>query len=117
MHILFSEFTPMFKDIWITKAYSGKAKLWKVFWFGYVATLLPTTILTNIAKEISLINPSSFFVGIAFLAVLLLNVWLAVSMWRCSANSSHTAYELLGKIWSVAQGFFALLAIQLAFGS
>jgi hypothetical protein len=30
----------MFKNIWITKAYSGEAKLWKVFWFGYIATLL-----------------------------------------------------------------------------
>lgn len=105
----------MLKDTWISKAYSGEAKLWKVFWFGYAATLLPVTILSNIAKEMVVKTPASIFAFIVLLAVWLLYIWLGISMWRCSRNSSHRAYMLLGRLWSIVLGIFVLSAIQLAF--
>lgn len=105
----------MIKNTWITKAYSGQARLWQVFWFGYIGTLLPVTILATIAKEEAVKTPSSILAPGILLTLWLLYVWLAISMWRCSDNSSHRAYALLGKIWSIVLGVFILSAIQLAF--
>jgi magnesium-transporting ATPase (P-type) len=105
----------MLKNTWIPKAYSGEAKLWKVFWFGYIGSLFPVTILTNIAKESLVKTPSSNFAFATLLVVGLLYAWLAISMWRCSSNSNHRAYKLLGKLWSIIIGIFVLSAIQLTF--
>ncbi len=105
----------MFKNTWIANAYSGGAKLWKVFWIGYVGTLLPVTILANIAKETAVKNPTSFFSFAVFLIVWLLYAWLAISLWRCARNSSHRAFTLLGRLWSIVLGIFLLSGILLVF--
>lgn len=105
----------MFASTWIANAYSGRAKLWKVFWIGYVGTLLPVTILANIAKETAVKTPTSMVAFAVFLAVFVLYAWLAVSMWRCSRNSSHRAFTLLGRLWAIVLGIFLISAIQLAF--
>lgn len=105
----------MLKKFWIANAYSGDARLWKVFWFGYVATLLPVTILSNIAKEIAVRNPASIFAFVVFLSVWLLYAWLAISLWRCAKNSDHKAFTLLGRIWAVVLGIFLLSGLILMF--
>ena len=105
----------MFKNTWIANAYSGGAKLWKVFWIGYVGTLLPVTILANIAKETAVKNPTSIFSFSVFVIVSVLYTWLAISLWRCAQNSSHRAFALLGRLWSIVLGIFLLSAIQLLF--
>lgn len=105
----------MLKKLWIANAYSGEAKLWKVFWFGYVATLLPVTILSNIAKEIAVKNPTSIFAFIVFLTIWLLYVWLAISLWRCAKNSGHKAFAVLGRVWSVVLGIFIFSGLLLVF--
>ncbi len=105
----------MFKNTWITKAYSGEAKLWKVFWFGYIGTLLPITVLTGLAKEAVVKTPASIFAFAALLAVWLFYAWLALSLWKCAGNSSHRAYALLGRLWSIVLCIFVLSAVQLAF--
>lgn len=105
----------MLRDSWIANAYSGDAKLWKVFWFGYIGTLLPVTILSNIAKEIVVKNPASVFAYIVFVVVWVLYVWLAISLWRCSKNSSHKGFMLLGRVWAGVLGIFLLSGLQLMF--
>lgn len=105
----------MLKNTWIASAYSGGAKLWKVFWIGYIGILLPVTILANIAKEIAAKNPSSFFSFTAFVVIWLLYAWLAISLWRCAHNSSHRAFALLGRLWAAVLGVFLLSGIMLMF--
>jgi hypothetical protein len=105
----------MLKKFWITNAYSGEAKLWKVFWFGYVGTLLPVTILTNIAKEMAVKNPASVFAYTVFCACWVLYAWLAISLWKCSKNSSHKGLMLLGRFWSGIVLIFLLSGISLMF--
>src|SRR4029077_17442889 len=110
-----SAFPPMFKNTWIANAYSGGAKLWKVFWIGYVGTLLPVTILANIAKETAVKNPTSLFSFAVFLMVWLLYAWLAILLGRCARNSSHRAFALLGRLWSIILGIFLLSGVRLIF--
>lgn len=105
----------MLRNSWIANAYSGEAKLWKVFWFGYIGTLLPVTILTNIAKEIAVKNPASVFAYVVFVVGWVLYAWLAISLWRCSKNSSHKGFMLLGRIWTIVLGIFLLSGLLLMF--
>jgi hypothetical protein len=105
----------MLKNSWIANAYSGDAKLWKVFWFGYIGTLLPVTILSNIAKEIAKKNPASIFANEIYVVSWVLYAWLAISLWRCSKNSSHKGFILLGRFWAVVLGIFLLSGLLLMF--
>lgn len=100
----------MIRDTWIQKAYSGQAKLWRVFWYGYVGTLIPVTILSGIARELTFKQPGAVLPFVVFVVVWLLYAWLMVSLWRCAPNSSNRIFLLLGRAWAL------LLAIILASG-
>ena len=100
----------MIRDTWIPKAYAGQAKLWRVFWYGYVGTLIPVTIVSGIARELATKQPKSLFPFSVFVVVWLLYAWLMVSLWRCAPNSSSRLFLILGRVWS------GVLAIILASG-
>ena len=98
---------------WIDRTYSGQSPLWKVFWFGYVAPLLPLTIAIGILKETAARIPS--FASFAFfLVIFLYQAWLAVSMWRCAPNVRYRAFFWLGRIVATITGL-GLFAAALNF--
>ncbi len=100
---------------WFNRAYDGQLKLWQVFWFGYMLTLFPVVIATNIAKELSVKSPASWVPFIVFVIVWLYYAWLAVSLWRCAPNASHKLFLWLGRGWSLILGIILLSGMLVIF--
>lgn len=103
----------MFKKYWFTAAYSGQAKLWKVFWFGYIGSLIPLTILLKLAKEIYIKSPESLFPYATFVFSWFLYAWLAIALWRCSKNSSNNIFMLLGRVLACTLGASIFSALHM----
>jgi threonine/homoserine/homoserine lactone efflux protein len=94
---------------WIDRTYSGEERLWKVFWLGYMAPLLPLTIGFGIYKEKSANFPA--WVGFVFLMVILLyQAWLAIAMWHCAPNVKHRAFYFLGRLVAGLMGVMVIAA-------
>ena len=94
---------------WIDRTYSGQSPLWKVFWLGYTAPLLPLTIALGVLKETPALIPS--WVSYAFLLIIFLyQAWLTVSMWRCAPNVRYRAFFWLGRIVATTTGLGLLAA-------
>ena len=103
---------------WIDRTYSGQSPLWKVFWFGWVAPLLPLTGAVGIFNETVERTPSWAHFAF-FLAVFLYQAWLAVSMWRCAPNVKYRAFFWLARIFAVVigLGLFAAARVFVKGGS
>lgn len=98
---------------WIGRAYTGQVRLWKVFWFGYVAPLLPLSVVFQLYKETADRLPS--WVGlVGFLAVFLYQVWLAIALWRCAPNVNRPSLRRLARVFAVFMGLVTL-AVALNF--
>ena len=84
--------------MWIADAYAGKARLGRVFWLGFVLPFLP--LVAGIGMTIG----ARLQIG-AWLTVFILLVvyewWLAVSLWRCSPNTSRPIYGQLARALSI----------------
>lgn len=94
---------------WIDRTYMGQERLWKVFWLGYMAPLLPLTIALGIFKET--VTKLSSWVSFGFVVILLIyQAWLAIAMWRCAPNVKHEVFFFLGRV------FATILAITAAGG-
>ena len=101
----------------VGNAYAGKAKLWRVFWLGYILLLIPVTIATNIAKEIWAQSPASFVPEAISLVVLFYYIWLSISLWRCAPNSTKRIYKILGRVWAVVIGMITLSGLLIVLKS
>ena len=92
---------------WIDSAYAGKQKLWKVFWFGWGAPLVPLVIAVNIYRELATRIPS--WVGIVLILLLLLYyAWLSIALWRCAPNASSGFGKFLGRAFAVLLALLTL---------
>lgn len=100
---------------WFGRAYDGQAKLWQVFWLGYVLPIFPVVIATNIAKELGAKSPSSWLPFIIFVVVWVYYVWIAISLWRCAPNSRGRVYLFLGRTWAVVLGIIILSGLLVIF--
>ncbi len=96
---------------WIERGYNGQVRLWKIFWFGYVAPLLPLSVVFQLYKETSDRLPS--WVGlVGFLAIFLFQVWLVVALWRCAPNVNRPSFRRLGRAFAVFLGIVTLAAAR-----
>lgn len=96
---------------WIDLAYKGHMRLWKVFWFGYVAPLLPLSVAFQLYKETADRLPS--WVGVVgFLVVFVYQVWLAIALWRCAPNVNRPGFRRLGRAFAVFVGLLTLAAAR-----
>ena len=99
---------------WFVRAYEGKVRLWRVFWFGYMLPLLPLFIAAQIAKAIFASSSSSAWpFGLFALVVGCYYFWALVSLWRCAPNSSHRAYALLARILSIVMVLQIVASVQM----
>jgi hypothetical protein len=69
------------------------------FVFGWLLPLLPLTIASKIAEEIGIKNPSSNVTYGLLVLLLFYNWWLALSVWRCAAQSK-TVYKILARVFA-----------------
>jgi hypothetical protein len=92
---------------WIDRTYTGQERLWKVFWLGYIAPLLPLTIAFGIFKETGVGAPS-WVSATFFIAVFLYQAWLAIAMWRCAPNVKRRTFFFLGRVFAVFIGLMTL---------
>jgi len=94
---------------WIIRAYVGQVRLWKVFWFGYVAPLLPLSVVFQLYRETADRLPS--WVGLlGFLAGFLYQAWLVVALWRCAPNVNQPSLRRLARVFAVFMGLITLAA-------
>ena len=77
-------------------SYKGKVKAWKVFVYGYLLPLLPTSILVRIFSELDALDALYWLVVVSFVY----NIWLVVSLWKCSFNVSKPFYSYFSKALS-----------------
>ena len=99
---------------WIDRAYTGQERLWKVFWLGFCAPLLPFTIALGIFKETSERLPSWATLTF-FLATCLYQTWLAIAMWRCAPNVKHRTFYFLARLFAISFAIMVLSALLQAF--
>jgi hypothetical protein len=80
-----------------SNAYKGEIKAWKVFVFGYLAPLVPYAILFGILTDLRLPN------GFYWLTVarFFYNIWLILSLWRCSPNVDKPFFNFLTKSFAL----------------
>jgi hypothetical protein len=95
---------------WIDRTYSGQERLWKVFWLGFIAPLIPLTIGLGVFKETSGSLPS-WAAFVFFIVVFLYQAWLAIAMWRCAPNVKHRAFYFLGRLFAA---FLVLMLLAAA---
>ena len=107
--------------MFITEAWQGHEKIWKVFWIYHVLV----SVSVGIALE-SYLNAflwkAGLAVSVAFLiAALVWVVWCYVSLWRCAFNSRWSgwgyivrAYVVLNVVWLGLQAADFLVPIYLS---
>lgn len=94
---------------WIDRTYVGREQLWKVFWFGFIAPLLPLTVAFGIFKETATRLPS--WVSFAFfVTVFLYQAWLTIATWRCAPNVKYRVFFYVGRLFAIFQGLMLLAA-------
>lgn len=79
-----------------SNSYKGKVKAWKVFVYGYLLPLLPTEILSRIFTELDNFDALYWLMVVSFIY----NIWLVVSLWRCSSNVTKPFLSYLSKALS-----------------
>jgi hypothetical protein len=94
-------------------SYKGKAKAWKVFAYGYLLPLLPTSILVRIFSELDTLDALYWLMVASFVY----NIWLVVSLWRCSSNVSKPFLSYFSKALSILILVQSLYLVTLLNGS
>ena len=92
---------------WIDRTYTGKEKLWKVFWFGYAAPFFPCLIAFKIFMEKAASLPTGAPL-VVFLAIFIYQAWLAIALWQCAPNVKHRVFYYLARIFAALLGVMAL---------
>lgn len=102
---------------WINDAYNGKTLLWKAFVFGYLIPVIPLTVLTQISKELFLINRYDITAFVIAVFVVFFYFWITIVMWKNSINTKNTISKILSRFFSVITAFssmsLALATIQI----
>ena len=117
----------------INRIWSGKEKLWKVFWiwnflifhiFDVLAVLIFFVAIFPVQVYMLAQNDPSISVGYPFtlldafyallgfcfiLFVLAYTVWVLVALWRSAFNSSKRIYGYLARFWVIIQLCYALV--------
>jgi hypothetical protein len=94
----------------IVKYWQGEEKLWKAFWV--VGVGLTVIIRTAIYLASTKGAPLIWWVT-ASAVVLVLQVWWAVSVWRCAHNASQKLWSQLARIMVIwLQNYDLLGALQ-----
>jgi len=90
----------------LSAAWSGKERLWKVFWLYYVLGLGVLSYLPDVFSEASRILKVP--VGVAVLVYL---VWAPVSVWRCAFNADQGVWGYVVRALLVAQAIVFVMVI------
>ncbi len=98
----------------IDSAYLGKTKLWKLFLFGYAIPLLLSTVINGWYRE-SGENLPEWAVLLFGTTIFLYNVWICISLWRCSSNTASESLTAIAKFVSIFIGLNLLLGIETIF--
>ena len=90
-------------------AFSGNEKLGKtslIGFAGYVVVMIATSILADrmLSGKVEMSNVEPLSSAALFLLVLPYEFWLAVSLWRCSGNTSHKIVTILAKAVAILVG-------------
>ena len=78
----------------ITRGWKGEEKLWKITWLGYIGGALVVTVVAY-GLFVLIQDSTKYFLGPA---VIVLNVWGLVAMWRCAHNVSWKGWFYLARI-------------------
>lgn len=91
----------------LDRAFAGQVPLWKIFWLGYIAPLVPLTIAASIFKETSASAPS-WVSSAFFIVVFIYQAWLAVAAWRCAPNVKRRVFFSFGRMFAVWVGLVTI---------
>jgi hypothetical protein len=87
----------------ITLYWTGRGKLWKIYWIYGIAGGWLAGILIGISVRLSGVSPR------ALMAVFLpFNIWVLVSVWRCAFNAENRTWGYVARV-AVLIGFIFLL--------
>lgn len=78
----------------VIRGWKGEERLWKVTWLGYLGGALIVAIAA-IGLYAILGDASAWIVGPA---IIVLNVWALVAMWRCAPNVNWRIWFYLARI-------------------
>jgi hypothetical protein len=91
--------------LFYANAYSGHEKAWKVFVFGYAIWLFPYSVVYGISNLLH----AAFYV---LLIRVIYNVWLCISMWKCSVNTKKKISNIFSKLFAAVIALDIYVSVQ-----
>ena len=82
---------------WIDRAYSGQARLWQVFWIGYVAVV---TCFGLAYAGMMAVYASPAVFGVWGAGALAYKAYIALALWRCAPNTAHASLAALARVFA-----------------
>ncbi|KID56902.1 hypothetical protein JF50_13520 [Pseudoalteromonas luteoviolacea] len=81
----------------IKNNFTGKTKLWEVFWVHFIFLSMVLNILTDVMSTIE--SSAYLFAWMPFVTVW--QVWVACGLWQCAFNTKYRFFAYMSRVLSV----------------